>query len=346
MMEKTTSKRTKASNKNLFIALAVAVTLLVVVIVGILMFLQSPERQLANGFANLVKSDKIGVNGTINATSSNGSYETKIDAKTNKQVAEANLEFKYSGTNNGAKLSGETQVVVGDDGALYAKLDQPKKFMESFVDSFIKATVAGINANTLTPEQQAMALAPMRTTFVDAGQKMEGKWLKISQPELRVLLGGGTETNSDCYVQFSRELETNIGARNELASAYTKHQFMRIDDGLESEGTSKGYRVSIDQAKLKEFKDSVKDNAAVKKLGSCGQDILTLGAADNLNNQSVDIWVDRFSSNITRIKYERVNSDGNSTVDLRFSYGVSVNAATPSDSINLDSVLPSLIPAR
>ena len=347
-MEKTTTKKTKKANKNLFIALGSACVLLVIVVIGVLMFFRSPERQVANGFSNLVKAKSVGVEGTVKSSGSNGSYETTINAVTDKKTVDAQVAFKYQGTGarNSVALSGKSDVIVVEDGALYAKVDQPKKLMASFADSFVGAMLKSTGLASLTQAQQDMALAPLRNSLVDAGAKMEGKWLKISQPELRLLLGGGQETSSDCYVQFSHELENNSSARNELAGAYLKHQFVSIDDSLPADGTSKGYRVSIDQTKLKEFKDAVASNGAVKKLGTCGQNILTLGAGDDLNDQSVDLWIDRFSGNITRVKYDKTTSDGDVAVDLHLSYGVAVNVTTPQDAIGLEKVLPSITAAN
>ena len=346
-MDKPTAKKTKATNKNLFIALGVACALLVIIIVGVLMFFRSPERQVAGGFANLINAKSIGIDGTIKSTSAAGSYDTQVHAVTNKKVVDSRLDFTYKSAQNNSMLKGKAQAVVADDGVLYAKIDQPKKFMESFANSFVAPMIAGAGLSALTPAQQQLALTPLRTSLVDAGSKMEGKWLKISQSQLRRLTGGSANSNSDCYVQFSRELQSNSGARNDLAGAYQKHQFITIDQSLEGEGSSKGYRVAIDQSKLKEFKDSVSSNQAVQKLGDCGQDILTLGASDTLNDQKVDLWIDQFTGNITRIKYDKSTpGDSDSAVDLKLSYGVAVDVATPQDAIGLDKVLPQLFAAE
>lgn len=347
-MEKTTTKKTKKANKNLLIALGIACALLVIVVIGILMFFRSPERQVANGFSNLVNAKSIGVEGTVKSSGGGGRYEATINATTDKKVVDAQAAFKYQGegTRSSIALSGKTHVLVADDGVLYTKVDQPKKLMASFADSFVAGMLKNTGFASLTQAQQDMALTPLRNSLADAGAKMDGKWLKISQSELRLLLGGGQETSSDCYVQFSHELENNKSARNELAQAYLKHQFVVIGEGLPSDGTSKGYRVSINQAKLKEFKDVVATNSAVKKLGSCGQDILTLGAGNDFNDQSVDLWIDQFSGNITRIKYDKITSDGDTAVDLRLSYGVAVNVTAPQNAIGLETVLPSITAAN
>lgn len=340
-MDKQTTKKKRTSNKGIFVALGVAVALLVIIIVGIVLFFQSPERQLASGFANLVTAKSIGVDGTINAITENGTYKTTIDAKTNKKVTGADIKFEYAGLRD-SKLNGTFQTVVAEDGSLYVKVNEAEKFMGSFATSFIGSMLSG-PSGALTAEQQELALAPVRNTLTDAGKKMEGKWLKVTQSELRSLMGG-TESETDCYSAFARTLESNSGARNSLSASYMKYQFINIEEKLEAEGTAQGYRVSIDQTKLKEFKDSVADNEAVKQLGACGQDILTLGASDSMNDQSVDIWVDRFSHSITRIKYDKAE-DGNTTaVDLKLSYDVNVDVATPTDTTDLKAVLPALIP--
>lgn len=341
-MDKQTTKKKRTSNKGLFVALGVAVALLVIIVVGLVMFFQSPERQLATGFANLVKAKSVGVNGTISAVTENGTYATTIDAKTNKKLAGADIKFEYTGLRN-SKLNGNFQTVVAEDGSLYVKINEAEKFMGSFASSFIGSMLSGPNG-ALTSEQQELALTPVRSILTDAGKKMEGKWLKVTQAEFRSLMGG-TESGTDCYGEFSRKLESDSGARNSLAASYLKYQFIDVEKKLEAEGTAQGYRVSIDQAKLKEFKDSVADNAAVKQLGACGQDILTLGASDSMNDQSVDIWIDRFSHTITRVKYDKAENGNTNAVDLKLSYDINVDVATPQDTTDLKAVLPAITPA-
>ena len=126
-MDKQTTKKKRTSNKGLFVALGVAVALLVIIVVGLVMFFQSPERQLATGFANLVKAKSVGVNGTISAVTENGTYATTIDAKTNKKLAGADIKFEYTGLRN-SKLNGNFQTVVAEDLAIgHCPLDAARR---------------------------------------------------------------------------------------------------------------------------------------------------------------------------------------------------------------------------
>ncbi|MBH2007266.1 hypothetical protein I8H83_01525 [Candidatus Saccharibacteria bacterium] len=340
-MDKQTTKKKRTSNKGIFVALGVAVALVVIIVVGIVLFFQSPERQLASGFANLVNAKSVGVDGTISAITKNGTYKTTIEAKTNKKITGADIKFEYAGLRD-SKLNGAFQTVIAEDGSLYIKVNEAEKFMESFASSFI-GSILPEPSDAAAIEQQKLALSPIRSALGDAGKKMEGKWLKVTQSELRSL-ASGTESGTDCYAAFARKLESDSGARNSLSASYLKYQFIKIEKKLEAEGSAQGYRVSIDQAKLKEFKDSVASNEAVKQLGTCGQDILTLGASDSMNDQSVDIWVDRFTHSITRIKYDKAENGNTTAVDLNLSYDVNVDVATPTETTDFKAVMPVLMP--
>lgn len=329
-MEKQAPKKKKTSNKGLFAALGVAVLLLAIIIVAVILFFQSPERQLASGFVNLVNAKTIGAKGTLTGTAGANTYTVDLDGTTDKKALQGAFNIKLK-NQKGSSLDTKAQARVTQDGSLYIKLEQPEKFFDSYFNTLLAPSLGG------QQESAQSATNIIRSIFTDLGKKVEGKWIKVTDAQFKALSSG--EAGTSCYTQFSQTLQNDAAARNSLAAAYQKHQFVNIDKKLEAEGSSQGYRVTIDQAKLKEFKDSVADNAAVKKLGACGQDILTLGASDTLNDQTLDIWVERFSHNITRIKYEKAADSGASTVDLRLSYGVPVDVQTPSPVIDYDQLL-------
>ena len=344
-MNKAESKTKKKSRKGLYSALIVGVLVLAVVVVGLYLFLQSPERRLAKGFAHLVTADSVGVNGTLENKSPLGSFAFTIDAVTNKSEVQADVGVNLRVGTSG-QASTNLEVIVPEDGVVYAKVDEPKTLMTELSESFFATLYGDTPGFTLSEDLRNTLLGQIEASLNESAERIDGQWIKVSQEQLRKTTGDA-EASTDCYVEFARELDSNSAARNELSSAYLKYQFIVIDDSLEAEGTAQGYRVSIDQAKLKEFKDSVKENAAVKKLGSCGLDVLTLGASDNINDRSVDIWVDRFSGNITHIKYENSEGEGStSSVDVELEYGVKVDVEKPSKSINLIDAMPDFFVAR
>lgn len=338
-MDKPTATQRTHSNRKQFIALGIAVALLIVVIVGFMLVLQSPERQLASGFANFIKADSIAVKGTVSSSSTSGiggggTFTWNVDAKTNKKVATATAELKYAGK-SGKSLNGTMQAIVVDQNTVYVKINDPAKFMSSFADVITNPTAssgAGAASSTAITDS-------VRTMMQQIGTNMQDKWIKISSDQFKSMFGENT-TGTDCYAKFADTIKSNSKARGDLAGAYAKHQFVKINSNLPADGASKGYRVTIDPAKLKEFRDSVAANEAVKQLGTCGDGILTLGAGDSLNDQSADIWVNRFSHEITRIKYDKLNSTGTSAADLRFDYNVGVTAEVPQQTIELQKVFP------
>lgn len=340
-MNKNISKKT-AKSRGLVVAVVVAVLLLVVVVVCSLIFMQSPEKQLASGFANLITAKSIAVDGTVTTTTANSKLTLDVTGVTDKKIADGQMKFNYA-SGAGAKLDGKVQVLVDKDSTMYAKVDQPKKLMEAYSAALLQS-IPVFSTGTATDAQRSLIEGQIRSNFTSLGEKMDNKWIKVSQNDLRKF--GGSDVGSDCYITFAQKLNTDTSARNQLASAYQKNRFFKIIDKLDGEGSSVGYRVGIDQAKLKDFKDSVASNEAVKQLGSCGLDILTLGASDDLSDQTADIWVDRFSHSVTRIKYIKTSESGaSSDADLKFSYDKSVQVTPPAGAVSLDSLLPQGIPS-
>lgn len=344
-MDKAAAKNKKKTSRGLYGGLVVAVLVVVVIVVGLFMFFQSPERRLANGFANLITASSIGVEGNLESTGSFGKMNADIHAATNKKLVDAHVNATLAVGESG-KAVADMQVIVPEDGIVYAKVKEPKKLMNSLGDSFVTSLFTEVPGLVLSEQAKSSFMGPLRDSLNESGERMEGTWIKVTQEQLRQSTGDA-QVSTDCYIEFGRELKSNSKARKQLADAYHKYTFIVIDDAtVKPEGTSQGYRVSLDQAKLKEFKDSVSDNEAVKKLDKCGLDILTLGASDDLRDQSVDIWVDRLTSDITRVKYSKSDTGNSSKVDLRFSYGVKVDVAQPNESIGLLDALPSFLIVR
>lgn len=335
-MNKNISKKT-TRGRGLVVAVVVAVLLLVVVIVSSLMVMQSPEKQLASGFANFMTAKSIAVDGTVATSTANSKLTLSVAGVTDKKVADGQMKFDYA-TNTGLKLDGKVQLLVSQDKTMFAKIDQPKKLMESYATVLIQS-VPAFSAGVATDAQRSAIETQLRSSFTSFGEKLDNKWVKISQDDLRKF--GGSNIGSDCYIAFAQKLNSDASARNQLANAYQKNRFFKITNKLDPEGSSAGYRVGIDQAKLKDFKDSVATNEAVKQLGNCGLDILTLGASDELSDRTADIWIDRFSHAITHIKYSKTSdTDVSSDVDLKFSYDKSVQVTTPATTVNFDSLMP------
>lgn len=341
MDKQTTKKKSSVKRNGLIAAVAVLVLVIIIVAVGLVMFFQSPEKKIADGLANLIKAKSIGIEGTMAATSSLGDVTATISGQTDKKLASADIAFQYT-TEDDSKLDGTMKSIVDQDGTLYVQLEDPKKFTEQYADTFLSNLFGQIGGSALSPEQRAIFFAPLRQSIVDVGDKLDDRWIKITDSDIQAFSGEGS-TGSDCYIAFSQKLDSDRSARNNLAAAYIKYRFIKIETAVEDEKYGEGYTISLDQAKLKDFKDAVSDNAAVKELGSCGLDILTLGANSDMSDQSIDIWMSDISNEITRVRYTKPDGERTTTVDMKLSYNVPVDVSTPTDATTLQDVLPTLL---
>lgn len=341
MDKQTTKKKSSVKRNGLIAAAAVLVLIIAIVVVGLVMFFQSPEKKIADGLANLIKAKSIGVEGTMVATSSLGDVTATVSGQTDKKVAGADIAFQYT-TEDDSKLDGKVQSIVDQDGTLYVKLDDPKKFTEQYADTFLSNLFGQVGGSSLTPEQRAIFFAPMRQSIVNIGDKLDDRWIKITESDIQSFTGE-SGNGTDCYIAFSQKLDSDKSARNNLAAAYVKYRFIKIETSVEDDEYGKGYTISLDQAKLKDFKDAVSDNAAVKELGSCGLDVLTLGANSDMSDQSIDIWMNDLSNEITRVRYTKPDGERTTAVDMKLSYNVPVDVSTPADATTLEEVLPTLL---
>lgn len=338
-MNKKSSKQA-IKNKGVTLATIAVIVLLVVVVVLGLLFMQSPEKQIASGFANLVDTKTLGVDGSVTSASSNVKTQISIAGVTDKRVADSRVLFSLQ-AGAAEKFGTKAQVIVADDGTPYAKVDDPRQLITAY-GKFVLGVIPVTSLKGLDATQRKAVEDGIAKNSALLADKLGNKWIKLDSNSLAA--GGGTG-DLGCYVSFARKLEEDAGARKQLSGAFKKSQFFTVGKKLDRDGAAQGYRVGIDQAKIKDFKDSVADNAAVKSLGSCGTDILTFGATDNINDQTADIWVDRLSSRITRIKYTKQQSEGSTVaVDIKFSYDKSVQVVTPTDVVSMKELISGGLP--
>lgn len=346
MSSKTSTKTTNKGVKGqgLTIAVIVAVVVLVAVVAGLLMKMQSPDKQIAGGFANLVAADSIGLEGTFTNGSANSVTLTGV---TDKKVAEARVQFAPAVKSETA-LSGAANVIIDDKGVMYLKFEQPEKLVERYMQTMTQAMQGASLAGS--PEEHQAMMKNISTGMTAVAKKLEDKWMKLASGTGGVPMDATDSGSLSCFTKFTQKLGEDASARKQLAVAYTKHRFIIIKEKLEKDGNAQGYRVGLDNKVFNEFQSSVAENEAVKQLDGCGgKKLLTLGGLDADNDRTMDIWVDRFSHRIMRVKYT-TPGDIEKKVDFKLSYDKPVKVTAPTEVITADELsklmISSMAPAQ
>lgn len=329
-MSKKITAKSKKINKHLLMAVIAAVIVLVGV-VALILFMQSPERMLARGFANLVRANTLGIDANISTgTVGYPTQSLKINGITDKKVARGQIEL--ASTSEMFKLNAKADVIMADDKAIYVKVSNPDQTIDSYKSSI--TDLISKYPQGLGEEQKQEMIANVGKQLDPVREKL-GSWIKFSQEDLKT---GVSNTGVHCYQNFLQSLSGDNDARKQLAEAYMRNNFFKVTDKLGSEGASRGYKVQIDHTKLKEFRSAIASNDAVKKLDECGANLLTLGSTDSLSDHSIEVWVNRLSGKITRIK----QSAGANAADVKVSYGGRVDAAVPENSVPFKDVISNM----
>lgn len=294
------------------IILAVAAVLAVVLTGGVVfgLWYNKPENVVADSFMKILTAESS--EGTLTAKISDEGTPTVSIAGGYKQSLEQEMlgKAKIEIDDNGKKYSLDSAFAVSKDQTMYVKVDK------------LRETIDGLT------EAQPM-IGFYTEVFNDVITSVDGKWISISQSDLKELTG---EDQADkelvCVEQKYNEFLKDTKQQNELKALYEKHTFIKV----ESKGTetvdgvfSNRYLLSSDVKAANEFANGAKSLTVFKNIDGCLEQDLAKDVNDEIKDAveldegektTAEYWVGVWSHEPVKFK---VNSTGKSgTLDLEF----------------------------
>jgi hypothetical protein len=283
---------------------------------------QNPNKVVTDAIMHAIQAKSVIYSGTL-ATDSDG---TKLNLKVsgaNATIAQGKVDVDATITTSGKTYTIKSSGVVDKSGTLYIKLTNVRSLLDGIM------TQVGIKS----------------TAFDGLIATIDNKWIMISSSDLSTYSQSTAKTQS-CLTDAAAKFNTDAASKKELTDAYSKHQFLKIDNNLPNQtisgSDSMGYTITSDDAKLKAFVDQANTSKLVKNLEACDSSI-KFDASDFKDTNPTDkttvhVWVSRWTHELTRLEVTGGSkaSNGSLTFDPVFNMPVTVD--TPKDALTLKQI--------
>lgn len=311
------SQPPKKSRRKLLIVSIIAALLLAAAALAFNFWYQQPNKVVNDAIMNAINAKTVTHTGTLTTTG-----ETKLKVTFNGSSASdraklnAEVAFDVQGTNY--TLAADALVDSKND--LYFKVKNIDKLIENY-------------RRTVSPESQQL--------FDAIVAKVDDKWVKVSAQELKNYSPDAAQAQG-CMTDAMQKLQDDPQVKSQLGDLYKRHQFITIEKQLGDKDGSLGYVLGGNEAAAKAFAKGLRDTSIYKSLQKCDPsftiDDKDLAKTDDSKGQktpTVELWVSRWSHEITRATVK--GDDGKTSYDviLQPAFNKSVTIETPEDATTL-----------
>lgn len=335
------TKKRKKKNIALFSVLGVLALLLILGLVLYFVWYQNPRKVVGDMMSNALWS-KAPAKYNMTSTVTSKDATIKLTGQgagamlTGSQVnMKADISVKVQGQPINAALNVDT--VIDKDLNLYMKLKDARQTATKIEDAFFETSP---EMKSLTPEQKVEA-RKMVASYVDPiVNKLDNQWVKVTKDDLKQI-DPKLEKLQPCIAETANMFVNDGEVKNQLTSAYTKNEFVKVEKELGNKNGSIGYTLGIDKEKAKKFSEATKDSKIAKKVQECVEQMG--GSSDrtskNMKDQAddatseVNVWVDQWSHKLTRVEMTVKSKDGSTTTktEQNISYSSVPAVTVPSD---------------
>lgn len=283
---------------------------------------QNPDKVVTDGIIHALtaKSAKVTATSTTNQEGTvfgSSKIETMLTGTFTKSVGSADATFKVITEDKTHTVNGS--FVYDKDANLYVKLEKLQELVTSTgLDAFLGA----------------------------AATHIDGEWIKIPAA---AAIGQKTDDKSGpCVKNALAKLESDKKVMTEIFDAYAGHRFIKVDEKLGSKDGSLGYVISEDEQASKAFAIALNNTTLFKDLQKCDKDAFTIDvdkqseAADKSEKSRIELWVSRWSHDITQIKVTNTGDTSKSETIIKPIFNVSVRIETPQQSKSFEDVLKAI----
>lgn len=320
----------KKTNKNVKKWLPAIIALVVVIVLAIgtgiaYALYQRPGNVVASAIVNALNSRSVSYNGSESYSASSGSL-TLNSVGSADQSAFTSTQ-KIDGTFGSNKLTDlEASTTFLYKGELYVKISNLEKNLKAIAGS------------TSGADGYVTLVEPIL-------QKVDNKNIKITDDSLKSISGSDSK-----FLQCSGQLlDTLRSDQSRLSDLYQKYPFIVIAKQLGDQSInghdSFHYQLKYDDKAGKSFGDGFNQLSSVKQFYTC-TGIKASSATDTTSTSSdqtpVDVWIDKWSHNLTRISSSDTSSGNKSVFTADLTWNNSTNITTPSPSTDLKDIWAAL----
>lgn len=182
--------------------------------------------------------------------------------------------------------------------------------------------------------------------------EIDDKWTKITVADMNKWSEDSGDTYK-CVIDAVKKGLNDEAVVKQMTNTYKSNQFLQIDGTVKSDGMLKGYDVTVDTEKAKEFGKAFKDTDFAKQIESCDKsasqseesDIssdVDSAVSDTDTSIKTTIWVHQFTHKISRIDAEVkakdafTNNDTTTTSRTDIAYDSTKQLSAPTGAMTVD----------
>ncbi len=316
------------SKKPLIVGIIVTAILIVLLGGGSLVYglwYQNPDKVVSDALMNALAAKSSTYVGTMNINNSDTKTVLSLTAKQTGKTG--SIDTTVSTTAAGKTYSLDGSALVDSTGDMYVKVDKLAALAADFKDQI----------NVFVDATQASAIDQLVT-------KIDGNWVKVSATDLKDL-SGATATAKTCASDALNQLQSDKTVMSEVTNLYKQHPFITIGKNLGVKDGSNGYVITNNQTAFKDFLESLKTTKIYATLHGCDSTFtintasITTATASDTQNSTVELWVNSWSHQITKLNFNDTASDGTTTaMTITPTYNQPVQITAPQSSTTVSQL--------
>ena len=316
----------KKSRKPLVVGLVVAAVIALLggsSVMAYNVWFQNPQKVVSDALFNAVTAKTSIYKGKI-AIDDQGT-KVVVDMTTKQSAATGSLDAKMTATMAKKDYTFNGSALVDGSNDLYFKVDN----LSSIVTE-------------LKSQLGTLVLDPAFSSTIDKlVAKLDSKWVKVSSADLKDFNNDFASVKT-CTDDTIKKFKDDKASIVELTDVYKKNSFITIDKSLGTKNGSLGYQVTTDSKIAKAFGDGLKTTKVYKAMHDCDPtfviDESTFGTTSDTEKGTVDLWVSRWSHQITELTFSSKSGTGTVAGTVTPLYGQPVQVATPASSTTLKQI--------
>lgn len=281
---------------------------------------QNPNKVVSDAVINALAADSLTYTGTVTTVGPTKMVAT-LDGGAALDGATVNAKFAFDV--EGKKYTLDGNGVIDEKSDLYVKV----RNIDGLVNNYRRA---------MPPDSQKL--------FDQIIDKIDDKWIKISSEDVKSY-SANVANIQKCTAELASKIKNDKNVEAELINAYKKHPFITIDKSLGAKDGSLGYTLSSNQSVTKDFTKEYKNTSLYQSTVKCNssfaikdEDILQQYKDEPGNQATVDLWVDRWTHQITNVVMKNEDKTGEVNVSFKPKFNRPVAIVPPKDSTTLEQL--------
>lgn len=318
-IEPATPKRKKKGLWIGIIAAIIVVLLAAGTVAGYFLWYQNPEKVVTDGLMNAIKAKSTTYTGVVMAESDkDNSFRLELSGKNKFSTGEVNAKATIVYRGEEMVLEGDAKVV--DTGDLYVRFHNIEQLV-----------------GKLPLAEEGSKLEQMINAFVS---KVSGQWVKISAEDLKQF----NQTAGDaqqCMTDVYKRVEADNTMMSEVADLYRNNQFVLVAESLGSQDGSMGYRLELDEVKLRDFTNALNDTELYRQLRECDENVEAAKDVEiNDDDIRTELWVSQWSHEITKLRITPIEKPekGDYSLELLPNFNQDFTITPPESSLSLEEL--------